>query len=93
MCLAIPVQIEQIEGERGTVVLEGNRTGAILSLVPEARVGDWVLLHAGYAITVLDEADARETYDLLKQARAAVEEPEGNAGLEPGSAEGMGRSR
>ncbi|MDY6914541.1 MAG: HypC/HybG/HupF family hydrogenase formation chaperone [Planctomycetota bacterium] len=67
MCLAIPAQIEKIRDDRGTVVLDGSRTEAVLSLVPEAKVGDWVLLHAGYAITVLDPEDARATYDLLRE--------------------------
>lgn len=73
MCLAIPAKIETIDGKRGTVGLDGNRTSVILSLVPQAKVGDWVLVHAGYAITVLDEKDALETYDLLKQAQMLVE--------------------
>jgi hydrogenase expression/formation protein HypC len=73
MCLAIPAQIETIDGKRGTVGLDGNRTEVILALVPQAKVGDWVLVHAGYAITVLDEKEARETYDLLKQAQVLVD--------------------
>ena len=68
MCLAIPAQVELIDGRKGTVVLEGSRAEVVLSLVPEAKVGDWVLVHAGYAITVLDEKDARETYALMKEA-------------------------
>lgn len=71
MCLAVPAQIERIEGQRGTVVLDDNRAEVILALVPEAKVGDWVLLHAGFAIGILDEQEARETYDLLKEAGAA----------------------
>ena len=68
MCLAIPAQIETMnERDRATVVLDGSRTNVILTLVPEAKIGDWVLVHAGFAITVLDEADARVTYDLLRQ--------------------------
>ena len=67
MCLAIPVQIERMDGERGTVALDGNRTEVVLTLVPEAKVGDWVLIHAGYAIALLDPQEARETYDLLRQ--------------------------
>ena len=72
MCLAIPVQIENMDGERGTVVLDGNRIEAIFTLVPEAKVGDWVLLHAGIAITLLKADEARETYDLLKQAQERI---------------------
>lgn len=67
MCLAIPVQIETIDGERGTVALAGNRTDVVLSLVPEAVVGDWVLVHAGYAITRIDAEEARETFALLRE--------------------------
>jgi hydrogenase expression/formation protein HypC len=67
MCLAIPAQLEKINGRKGTAALDGNRTEVILTLVPEAKEGDWVLVHAGYAITVLDEKDAKETYELLKE--------------------------
>ena len=78
MCLAIPAKLERVDGDRGTAALDGNRTEVILSLVPEARVGDWVLVHAGYAITQLDPADAKATYDLLNQG----ERPERTAKAE-----------
>ena len=67
MCLAVPAKIETIDGNKATVALEGHRTSVLTTLVPEAVVGNWVLVHAGYAITVLDEKDAKETYDLLKE--------------------------
>ncbi len=67
MCLAVPAQIESVDAERGRVCLDGARSEVLLSLVPEACVGDWVLVHAGMAITVLDEREARETYDLLRR--------------------------
>jgi len=72
MCLAVPAQIEKKENDRGTVALDGNRTEVILSLVPEAVVGDWVLVHAAYAITVLEPEEAKETYDLLKEMEEAM---------------------
>jgi hydrogenase expression/formation protein HypC len=65
MCLAVPVQVVSVEGNRATVEVAGNRRAASLMLVPEVKVGDWVLLHAGFAITVLEEADARESLRLL----------------------------
>ncbi len=67
MCLAIPAQIEKTEGPNATVALAGSRTTVSLALVPGAKVGDWVLVHAGYALTILDEQQARETYELLAQ--------------------------
>ncbi len=68
MCLAIPAQLESIDGGRGVVCLAGSRSQVQLALVPEAAVGDWVLVHAGLAITVLDAEDAKTTYDLLERA-------------------------
>ena len=47
--------------------MNGMRTEVMLDLVPSAKVGDWVLVHAGFAITVLDPAEAKETYDLLAE--------------------------
>lgn len=67
MCLAIPARIEAIEGERATVSLAGARAEAVIALTPEAKVGDWVLIHAGYAITIVDEKDARETFAILRE--------------------------
>ena len=67
MCLAVPAQIEKIEQTQATVVLDGSRTEVSLALVPGAKLGDWVLVHAGYAITLLDEKEARETYELLRE--------------------------
>ena len=87
MCLAIPAKIETTDGRKGTVNLDGHRAEVILSLVPQAKVGDWVLIHAGFAITVLDEKDALETYDLLKQARQFVEAEE-QANSSPGPERG-----
>ena len=68
MCLAVPAKIESVADGRGTVELDGNRTNVLLTLVPHAKVGDWVLIHAGMAITVLDEQEARETYEILSEA-------------------------
>jgi len=75
MCLAIPAQIETMRDARATVVLDGNRMEVLLALVPEAKVGDWVLVHAGYAITVLDPADAKITYDLLMEMERVEARP------------------
>lgn len=76
MCLAIPAVVEEIHDKRkATVVLDGNRAQVILALVPEAKVGDWVLVHAGYAITVLDPQEARETYDLLAEMNQKSQGP------------------
>ena len=65
MCLAVPARIETIEGSKGAANLSGNTIEVQLDLVPEAKIGDWILIHAGFAIALLDEDEARETFDIL----------------------------
>jgi hydrogenase expression/formation protein HypC len=66
MCLAIPAQIESIDDDRtARVSVLGAIRRAALDLVPQAAVGNYVLVHAGYAIEVVDEEMARETLDLI----------------------------
>ena len=67
MCLAIPAQIKSVNGERAVAELGGTQAAVVITMTPEAKVGDWVLVHAGYAITVVSEKDALETYALLKE--------------------------
>lgn len=73
MCLAIPMQLTHIEGPQGTVNTGGVSCEVRLDLVEAPRVGDYVLVHAGYAITVLDEAEAQETLALLTELGALDE--------------------
>ena len=68
MCLAVPGKIIECRDDEITVDMQGNRVKASRLLTPEAGVGDWVLVHAGFAISQLDEADALETWDYLRQA-------------------------
>jgi len=67
MCLAVPGQIVEKEDGIGLVDVRGNRMRAGLALVPEAGVGDWVLVHAGFAITTVTAEDAAETNALWDQ--------------------------
>lgn len=75
MCLAIPALIKSIDGDEAEVEIGGVSRKASLMLTPEARVGDYVLLHTGYAINVIDQAEAEETLSLLEQiAEAGADE-------------------
>jgi len=65
MCLAVPAKIVQLEGSAATVDLHGNRVEISTVLTPEVRLGDWVLVHAGFSIQHLDEAAAAETFAIL----------------------------
>ena len=67
MCLAIPALIKSINGHLAVVDIEGITREVSLELTPEAKIGDYVLLHTGYAISVLDQNEAEETLTLLRQ--------------------------
>lgn len=67
MCLAVPGKIVERNDTEALVDLQGNRLKISTVLTPEASVGDWVLVHAGFAITMVSEEDARETWDYLRQ--------------------------
>jgi hydrogenase expression/formation protein HypC len=85
MCLAVPGRIVEKKGDAGLLDVRGNRLRAGLALVPDAGVGDWVLLHAGFAITRISAQDAAETNDLLDQVEALeAEGPNGTRPVEPG---------
>ncbi len=70
MCLAIPAKVMKIEGSLAEVDIEGIRRNISLCLTPEATIGEYVLLHAGFAIKVLDLKEAQETLDLMRQINA-----------------------
>ncbi len=78
MCLAIPSKITKIENNMATIDVEGIQRETSLLLLEDARVGDYVIVHAGFAIQKLDEAAAQETLNLLREAIAAVEKRESN---------------
>lgn len=71
MCLALPGKILMITQEAdlsmGEVDFSGVRKKVCLAYTPEARVGDYVVVHVGFAITILDEKHARLTLDLLEE--------------------------
>jgi hydrogenase expression/formation protein HypC len=66
MCLAIPMRLVQRNEFIGTAELEGVRREIGLALCPEARVGDFVLVHAGFAIGTLDAEEAEATLAVLE---------------------------
>ncbi|MCJ7522026.1 MAG: HypC/HybG/HupF family hydrogenase formation chaperone [Dehalococcoidia bacterium] len=74
MCLAIPALVKSIEGLEADVEIGGVSRKASIMLTPEVKVGDYVLLHTGHAITVIDEEEAEETLELLRELVEAGEE-------------------
>lgn len=80
MCLAIPGKIESINGQLDETFRVGNvsfgeiRKNINLSMVPEAKEGDYVLVHVGVAISIVDENEAKQTFDLLMKMGEVEEE-------------------
>jgi len=69
MCLGVPVKIVEIEGQDALVESGGGLRQKIrLDFVPEAQIGDYVIVHAGFAIALLEKEEALETLELLKDA-------------------------
>ena len=76
MCLAIPMQItELISGSMARVSAMGAEREVALDLTPQAQVGDYVLVHAGFAIEVVDEQYAAETLALIQDMADMVDDP------------------
>jgi len=67
MCLAVPVKVVFIEGDEAETEIGGVRRRVSVALTPEVKVGDYVLLHTGYAIGVVDEVEAKETLKLFEE--------------------------
>ncbi len=74
MCLAIPSKIVTLENNVAIIDVDGVRRTASMLLLEDAKVGDWVIVHAGFAIQILDEEGALETIRLLKETVSMIEE-------------------
>jgi hydrogenase expression/formation protein HypC len=82
MCLAIPGKIESISGpdsllRLGKVNFGGIRKEASLAYVPEAKIGDYVIVHAGFALSRVDEDEAQKVFEYLEQMAELGELQEG----------------
>ena len=75
MCLAVPAMIIVIDETIAQLEMAGNRITADISLVPDAAVGDYVMVHAGFAIQKYDQAEALLTLELLREYAEKLEGP------------------
>ena len=67
MCLAVPAKIISIEDLMATVDISGVTRQVSLMLLPEAKIGEYVLIHAGFAIQSIDEEEAQRTLELFRE--------------------------
>jgi len=75
MCLAVPMQVISSDGETVMAQIDGvKRTASLMMLGEEVAIGDYVLIHAGFAISKLDEAQALSTLELMRECLALQQE-------------------
>ena len=74
MCLAVPAKIVSKDGDQAVADLHGNRVEISTALTPEVRLGDWVLIHAGFAIKALDCEEVEETFRVLEDLSYRTQE-------------------
>jgi hydrogenase expression/formation protein HypC len=80
MCLAVPARVVEIGGGGNAIVdLGGVRKDVSLALVDDVHLGDWVIVHVGFALQKLDTAEAERTLALFAELSAAAAEPAGAA--------------
>jgi hydrogenase expression/formation protein HypC len=72
MCLAIPSKIVKIENNMATIDVDGVRREASLLLIENPKIGDYVIVHAGFAINTLSEEDALESLKALREAASLI---------------------
>ena len=76
MCLAVPMQVLEIKDDgMARVTAMGAERDAALDLTPQAQVGDYVLVHAGFAIEIVDQQYAEETLELIQTMADMVDDP------------------
>ena len=84
MCLAVPGRVESVNANAGGLPMARVSFGGVvkevcLAYVPEVTVGDYVIVHAGFAISQLNEAEAQEVFDIFKQIEEAAEQEAGQS--------------
>jgi hydrogenase expression/formation protein HypC len=73
MCLAVPARVKSISGKTAEVEIGGTIYRANILLTPQVKVGDYVLLHTGYAIGVIDEDEAEQSLKMFREIESAHE--------------------
>jgi hydrogenase expression/formation protein HypC len=71
MCLAVPAKVISIKDDTAVVDVAGIRREASVMMTPEVKVGEYIIMHAGFAIHVLDTAEAEETLRLIEEIVAS----------------------
>jgi hydrogenase expression/formation protein HypC len=74
MCLAVPMLVISVLGDEAEVQSGGTTYKASIRLTPEVKVGEYVLLHTGYAISIVDKEEAEQTIALFQQIESLMQD-------------------
>ena len=76
MCLSIPAEVLSIIGDMAEVSVGGTKYNACITLVEDVNIGDFILIHSGYGIAKIDEAEAVDTLNLMQEIKKKEQKPE-----------------
>lgn len=79
MCLGITARVVKIDGQKADVEFDGVTQTISIAMTPEVKIGEYVMVHAGFAISIIDQAQAEETMDLFLEIKKMMEEEMRNA--------------
>lgn len=74
MCLAVPSRLIEVKDALGTIDVNGVTRDVSLILVPDAKVGDWLLVHAGFGVQIIDEEEAEATMEAFRELERLEED-------------------
>jgi hydrogenase expression/formation protein HypC len=74
MCLGVTAKVIKIDGQKADVEFDGVTQTISIAMTPEVKIGEYVMIHAGFAISIIDEKQALETMDLFVEIKKMMEE-------------------
>lgn len=79
MCLGVTARVVKIDGQKADVEFDGVTQTISIAMTPEVKIGEYVMLHAGFAISIIDEEQAKESMELFVELKKIMEEDKRNA--------------
>ncbi|TEB06929.1 Hydrogenase isoenzymes formation protein HypC [Pelotomaculum schinkii] len=79
MCLGVTAKVVKIDGQKADVEFDGVTQAISIAMTPQVKIGEYVMIHAGFAISIIDQTQAEETMDLFKEIKKMMEEEQRDA--------------